>query len=223
MILFIEDSGAAPSGGPVFLSHTDSPFPTASTSHVCNLPTTVSGDLLIALVGTDGSSSNSAVATPSGWTALGTTQEISTSSRGTALYRVADGSESGGTVDFQTTGSEEAAVSIVRVQAGSYVGTPEAAFISSSQSLSPPSASLTPTWGSANNLWITALFLGRPLPTGYPYPNNQIGVDGMSGGASGSTVAACTITHVAASLSPPTWSVSPSIQSVSATIAIRPA
>lgn len=223
MIFFLDDSGAAPSGGPVFLSHTDSPFPADSTSHICSLPTTVSGDLLIALVGTDGSATNSAVATPSGWTALGTIFNSGTSNRGTVLYRVADGSESGGTVDFETTGSEEAAVSIVRVQSGSYVGTPEAAFIYNTSNTTPPSASLTPTWGSANNLWITALFLGRPLPTGYPYPNNQIGVSGMSSGTTGSTVAACTITHVAASLSPPTWSVSTGTTSASATIAIRPA
>lgn len=210
------------SGFPQYLSHTDTAFTTAATSHSANIGTTASGDLLIAFVVTDGSNINSAVTTPGGWTSIGTRHESTPSVRGSVFTRVADGSESGGTVNFVTAAAEEAAVSIVRIQAGTYNGAPEVTLAQASASMTPAAPSLTPSWGSANTLWITGILSGRAPPTGFPLPDNNVTVNAMISVSDGCSLTLCSDEVATGTLSPGNWSGNTATVSVGMTLAVRP-
>jgi hypothetical protein len=215
-------AGPPPSGFPQYLSHTDSAFTTAATSHVANIGTTASGDLLLAFVATDGTFANSAVTTPSGWTSVGTRHESTPSVRGSVFIRVADGTESGGTVNFVTAAAEEAAVSIVRVQAGTYSGSPEVTLAQGAASNTPAAPGLAPSWGSASTLWITGILAGRPPPTGFPLADNNVTVNAMVSGTDGCSLALCSDEVATGTLSPGNWSGNTATVSVALTLAVRP-
>lgn len=223
-ILISLKEAASGGGFPVVLSVTTSAFITPATSHAVNMPASVdAGDLLIAAIASDGSNAGSAVATPSGWTSLGSAFNADASNRGSHFYKVAAGTEGGTTVDFVTTDSEELAAAIVRVEAGTYSAEPVHVIQQSTETSTPAAPSLSPSWGAADTLWIATLLMGRAPPSGFPLPDNQTTANGMSSGSTGAALGLCARSLNTATLSPGNWTQAAAIRQVVGTIAVRPA
>lgn len=222
--LMMAAAGGGGGGAPNVLSLTPSAFNSAATSHHVDMPSSVSvGDLLIAIVGSDGSNANSVVSTPAGWTQIHTTFNSSTSNRGTDFYRIADGTEGGTTVDFATAAADELAAIVIRIAAGSYSGTPEGAIQVTSSSINPAAPTATPSWGADENLWITNLYRGRAPPTGFPLPDNRTTVNAMVDSSNGTSIGVCTDIQNVSSLSPGNWTAPTNTENVGSTLAVRPA
>lgn len=210
----------APSGFPQLLSITQTSFASAGTSHAASMPAVVNaGDLLVAIVSSDGSSSGSAVATPSGWTAGATAHVGVITVRLSVFYMVAAGTEGGTTVNFATTDSEEANIAVFRYAASTVNGAVGSAAQSNSSSMSPPSPTLAPSWGNANNGWIVAYVANGGLVTSYPLTGNQAFMNAPSA----AQLAYATQDIATGSLSPANWGRSVNATTGTATIAIRPA
>lgn len=97
------------------------------------------------------------VATPSGWTSIGT-QVNSTFERLTVFAKRSDGTEHGTNVDFVTSGSVSTAYAVIFEIRG-WSGDITAAGIAITAgaigtSTNPDPDSLTPSWGALDTLWI---------------------------------------------------------------------
>ena len=157
--LLIGPNGTPALSGPVVLSTTNSDFVTDTTSHLVAMPAIVNaGDLLMALVATHDTST---VTTPSGWTQL-----VTANTGGAALgaqfgvyYKLAAGTEGGTTVDFVTSAAQRGAMTVYRIQAGTFAsGTaPEISTVATGSSVSPLPNTITPSWGTADTLFIAAV------------------------------------------------------------------
>ncbi len=114
------------------------------TSHAVTLPSGItSGNLLLIFFRTG---DTGVTHTLSGWTELATRDS---NGRTTIFYKVADGTE-GSTATITTGAARRSVANSYRITG--YSGTPEAAFVASDTN-NPPS--LSPSWGSAKNLWIS--------------------------------------------------------------------
>lgn len=133
------------------------------TTQTVSLPSGVQvGDLLIVIMGfRDRTFTTTTVSFPSGWTELVT--RTSGTSQGVVYYKVATATEAGAasiSVAASPTGGTGARCAhvVYRIQKNTYTGTPEAAYINATSMLTsginPNPPSLTPSWGSAKNLWI---------------------------------------------------------------------
>lgn len=215
--------GSAPTVGfPVYLSNTATDLGGAdATSHLVQMPATVnSGDLLIALIGSDGSAT---ITTPSGWTAMST--DTSSTVRASAFYKVAAGTEGGTTVDFVTSIAERMEAQVVRIQSGTYQSAPETtATNSNAGSTTPDPPNLTPSWGSANTLWIAMMVADNTRTISvYPLPNNQVRTANASTGTAFVTLGTCSNDVAASSLNPGTFTINTSSPWATITLAVRPA
>lgn len=207
---------------PEFLGFTASAFPSATADHLCQMPETQPGDLLLAVVSTDATGATSQVSPPPGWSMLFTLDDARNSMRGTVLVRTADGSESGGVVNFQTGGNTELAAAVGRVRTGTFSGTPEISAASHEATTSAPTPALSPSWGAKPTLWIPVMFLGRAPPYSGPYTDNFGVVDAMASSTNGCSLGVCTHIENVSTLSPGTWSHQPSSSPITALIAVRP-
>lgn len=214
--------GQASGSFPVYLSNTATDLGGAdATTHLVNMPATVnSGDLLIALIAVDG---NPTITTPSGWTFL-IQNNSSTLQKGAVYYKVAAGTEGGTTVDFATGTAERMMAQIVRVQAGTYSGAPEATSTQSQiVTTTPDPPNLAPSWGTANTLWIAmAAIDGNRTVSVYPLPNNQVRTANVGTGTAFVTLASCSDNLNAASLDPGTFTITASSTYAAFTIGVRP-
>jgi hypothetical protein len=129
------------------------------TTHIVSLPNDVEeGDLLIAIMGfRDRSFTATTVSFPAGWTELVT--RTATTGQGVVFYKIATPTEAGAASISVSTGSVDAraAYTVYRIQKDTYAGVPEASFMNVTTMVSganPNPPSLTPSWGSAKNLWI---------------------------------------------------------------------
>lgn len=134
-------------------------FTADATAHVCDpLPTLANGDLLEAWVVNDG---DATVATPEGWEAR-TSAADGTQVRLSVFVRKSDGSDSGGTVDFVTSGAERATIQIYRVLAAQWSGVLADVLVGTAESRSTlPVATPNPPGligpdGAQDYLWIAA-------------------------------------------------------------------
>lgn len=213
--------GPTPPGGyPQITNATPTQIGTGATSHSVPLPAVVNaGDGLLMQLVSDGSSTNSAVTTPSGWTAIGTQQNSNRSHRVTLLWRVASGSEGGTNVTIGLGGSEELTALVTRVHAGTYQGTPEAQLTQTANISSPTNPTISPSWGSAKTKWIVGLGMGEARTATMPYPNNQVTADLVST----AILLVCSADVETASFSPSAWSLNSSTYSTPFTVGIRPA
>lgn len=197
-----------PVGFPVWLSVTITPVnPSTATSHPINMPATVNaGDLLIVIFAADGTGTSG---DPAGWTSLGTQDAGGSSALGRWAYRVADGSEAGGTAIFTTGTSERSSGLCVRIQAGTYTGTPEMATLATGNNLSPDPPNLAPSSGSADYLWL-ASYVQESLPSSAPtYPLAGGNAVSETGGSNTNiaTCACCYTTQSGSSLNPGTFGI----------------
>jgi hypothetical protein len=212
-----------PSPFPAVASVTASSFPVHQTSHAVAMPAEVSaGDLLLVIF------TNHAfptVATPAGWTLIGTT--LNTTVVRTSRYaKRADGTEGGTTVDFQTSQMETAVAHVYRVTGWSDGG-PLADAIADAAAvgdgLSPDSPALAPSWGAASTLWIAtygAQNLGRT--SAYPASYTSGRYDESGGIVGRSSTASARRESAAASEDPGPFTNDASQPWVAVTIAIRP-
>lgn len=150
-------------------TYTDS---SAATSRDITLPATVSsGDLLLMIVG---AYSNYVPTTPSGWTQIDSTRYVSTWITSIVYAKVAAGTEGGGTATLAMDGSTRASAVTFAISdwAGSLSDVYQSYIGDSIQNLDP--ASLSPTPGSSNYLWLVGLtwkdgstYSVSLVPTGY--------------------------------------------------------
>lgn len=213
---------ASASAYPTVLQVDSQSFPTAATSHNVNMFATVNaGDGLLAQVASDGSSTNSAVATPSGWTLVGTSYSVNSSHRISVFWKSAAGTEGGTTVDFATTGTEELNIHLSRYQAGTFTGTPEVSFGSAVSTQNPDPPSLSPSWGSDDNAWVAGASYGvNRGTTVYPYSSNNQSTQTSTL----LTLMTCTHNETTGTLNPGTFTISGlAATAIPHTIAIRPA
>lgn len=164
----------------------------AATSHPVDLPSGITaGDLLLVFFSSHNTAS---VTTPSGWTAL--ISKINSD----AFYvfaKIADGSE-GSTVSVVIPSTRVAAAVSYRITGARNGVTSSEIAVSSAVDAStatPDPPSLTPSWGSSENLWIAltftidATFTFSSYPTNYSLGQNNVIVGSGSAG-SGLSVAA---------------------------------
>ena len=205
---------------PTVESVTPSTFTSDTTAHAVSMPATCNvGDLKLVLFSNDG---GDAVTTPSGWTSLYSAASSSLV-RGGAYARVhADGDPS--TVDFVTSGAERAAAQCFRISGwhGEISGGVEAATPSTTTTAAPDSTGLTPSWGSADSLWIAVVATSSAstltsAPSGY-----SDSVTTNSGSTTnGAQQYSARKTATASSDDPGSWVFSASQPNIFSTIAVR--
>ncbi len=139
---------------PVVEDVTATTFGSSVTEHLVSMPATVNaGDLLLVIFSNDG---DATVTDPgTGWE-LVTSDNNSTEIRGTIYYKIAIGDEDGTTVDFVTSAGEEAAAHVYRISNWHGTTPPEASSVTTALNNDPDPGALTPSWGSAETMWIAA-------------------------------------------------------------------
>lgn len=121
----------------------------STTTHTVNLPTGItSGELLVMVIRCG--LTNITFTVPTGWTAL--VGELDALGTSLVCYRTADGGE-GSTVSVTTSGTRTSAAITMRISGWSAI---EGAGLSNSGTAGDP-ASLSPTWGSDDTLWIAVV------------------------------------------------------------------
>lgn len=206
---------------PTVESLTEQAFASATTDHNVTMPATVnSGDLLLVVFMQFGGTT---ITTPSGWTRIAAPGSI-----GGAVYaKSAAGTEGGTNVNFQTNTNASAAAHLYRmtgwhgtVSGGVEVGTP-----AESGAGSPDPSSTTPSWGSADTLWIAyGCCLDDDVAfTGYPtgFTNGDYVVSG-AGTNAGCEVGTARKEDTSASLDPDSFTLASTEAWISGTIAVRP-
>lgn len=170
--------GATEAGGGGDLaiqSITNQQFLSANTVHNVTMPGTVDvGDLLMVIISSEAPRT---LTTPAGWTLERDDTDSSGSGIRTQTYsKVASGSEGGTSVNFATTTSTILNALVVRfsgVAAASFFES-SYALIDNSANIDPPN--LTPSWGSANTIWLCLAFIyHNRTVTQYPLPDRNNG------------------------------------------------
>jgi len=209
---------------PVVASVTETAFGTDTTDHDVSMPATVdAGDLLIVLFTNDGGAT---VTTAGGWNLLASDAN-GTQVRLSVYYKIAAGTEGGTTVNFATSGVEQAAAQVYRITDWHGTTPPEISTAVTGTSTAPDPASLDPAgWDAADTLWLAVAGQDRGDQSGTTaYPASY--TDGIStlssdGNKSCQTHSARRV-RAAASEDPGAFTIPVSEQWVAFTIAVRPA
>lgn len=210
---------------PAYESTTPTASVGATTSHTINMPATVnSGDLLIAVNATF---PDTAINEISGWTKILGDLDTAVAGVMAILVRVADGTEGGGSYDFTTTSNSRMVGHIIRVSSwyGSLPGV-EVGGVSGATNAAPNAGEMTPSWGSADQLWIWFVAAGdddatiSAAPTGY---SNLVSTPSGGGTNAGCEVGTATKTSTATSDNPDAGTISETEGYQTGVIAIRPA
>lgn len=195
-------------------------------SAIVPIPSGSTGELLVAVLAYG--STGTTVTGPTGWTEL---YDTASSGKQVAYYRVTDGSE-GGDAEWTSTDLRRFAAVMYRIS-----GAAASSFIASEFEVAPsaiatqtmtPSPSVTPSWGSAKNLWIVTLSSRQSIgaftePSGY---GDQIFVNPPPIGTSGFYCRLATAHRFlsATTEDPDAWGVVDGdlMSAAAATIAVRP-
>jgi hypothetical protein len=225
-------SGAA-AWGMLEVVYTLSPFPivgpavatsfaTSVTSMAVNLPSVVSGDLLIAVAEVR----NSGTWTPpdANWHQIFTPVAAGGVGDFTAFYRICDGSEGGSATWIASVGTT-ASWQVRKVTNWHGTTVPEAATANSGGSPStndPPS--LTPSWGAANTAWLAIMGNTAQVVSITAAPANYSGftANAVSSGGSACNTGSAYRQLNAASDDPGSFTTGSDRWWMAATIAIRP-
>lgn len=185
------------------------------TAHPIPVPASVaSGDLLVIMASVDG---NAGTVSMTGFTEL-LSDPHSSSVRLWIGYKIAVGSESG-TITL-TTPSEQCTAQMWKIT--SWHGTtPPEVTSAEGTSANPDPPSLSPSWGSADTLWIAGLSMngGPGTVSVYSLPDNQVVEN--SGGSGSSGHAFCSDELAQATLDPGTFTCT-SQAWLAFTLAVRP-
>lgn len=183
------------------------------TTHTGTLPTGVaSGDLLIYFF----TRLNATTTTwPSGWSSL-----ISNTASDYAFevrYRYATGSDTA--PSLTTSGTTASNYKCLRITGTDGVTAPAATTVATATSTAPDSTSLSPSWGSADTLWLSGIsFNATAAPTAYPANYSGASVSGTYG----PTLTYGTRGLTGASENPGAWTLGSSVVWFAATLAVRP-
>ncbi len=218
--LLMARAGVKPANFPV-IETTSTYTGTSSTSHSVTLPSgIVSGDFLLALYSADGLG---AITEPTGWT-LDSKGGMNGVSAGFGyFYRVADGGE-GSSLTVSMGVSESLAVVVLRISSAS--GSIEDSVSNfSSQNTSPNASSLTPSWGSAANLWLVSYNMGSGSARLSAAPENYVitaATENPNTGIANTETAVVFRQLVAATEDPPAATLAASGRCSMITVAIEP-
>ena len=198
-----------------FPTVTESGGQASGATHTLTLPSFATGDLLIAYVFVEGSAGATFtyVSSTTSFTQLFTTNVQALQD---CRYRVMQSGDSG---DLVITGASalQLAYSFFKIPAGEFSGVPESANINGAYTGQPDPPSLTPSWGSADTLWLALSCNYNPVTT-YPTNYTQLGF------RSGNTAVASAYRNNATATEDPSKYVWQSgWYSSAATVAIRPA
>jgi hypothetical protein len=203
-----------------------------ATDWVMTYPTNlVSGDLILAFIGSDGNSVGP-TAIPGGWV-----EKVRGGSNGAnsllTLAKISDGTETG---NFTVTlsASEQGGWRVFRITGwfGGSLGTTQGndadgfrmvATITGSPSANPdPPANNPANWDVEDTLWfaVCSLDTSRTISV---YPLADRNTADVSGGSTGATLGVCSTTSTVASLDPGTFTISASDDWAAMTVAVRPA
>lgn len=185
------------------------------TSHTVNLPASLVNGNLLLMVFTAGVAAGTVTAT--GWTFM-TTEGASQSI--TIGYKTSNGSE-GATVTVSTTGNTKACTSVYQISG--WTGTPEKGTIASGTSTTPDPPNLTPSWGSADNLWIAACAVANngSIVTAAPTNYTNLLTQGSTGGSTVIDMASAERQLTASSEDPGTFTLSVSKAWNAQTVAVQ--
>lgn len=188
-----------------------------TTSHAVTIPSGDVGDLLVVALAVDGAPTISinTGASGAGWSRAGQASN-STTVTGDVFWKVAEGSDA---LTLTTSASEQSSHVVYRIKEfGAGVETSNAN--GSSTNSNPPS--LTPSWGSAETLWLVARMGDSTVqPTVAPTDFGGL-VSIAAAGTGGASAAMAWRKYEGSTLDPGTFT-STSEQWVSFTIAIQPA
>lgn len=193
--------------------------------HPINLPASITaGDLLLLFCTFNGSPT---VTDPSGWTLIGQGTTPGTYDTLRIYARIADGLE-GATVSITINAAQRAQAIAYRIVGNRNGVTSSEIAVSAvneqAATTNPDPPNLTPSWGSAANLWIAVMFAHdgnltiSAYPSGYTDDQLQVKVSGGSGGA----VAAATKIATGTSDDPGVFTTVTSRNLSSFTLAVRP-
>lgn len=201
-------------------------FSTSVTSMPVTMPATVnSGDLLISLVEVRNAGTWTK---PTGWNDIATISQAGGGSVGklNGFYKISDGTEAGTTPTWTASVSTTGEWQTIRVTSWHGTTPPEATTASGDgTNANPPS--LTPSWGSADTLWIAVA--GNSATgdtTGFtaaPTNYGSLQSYGTSSGGSTCNIATATRQLAASSDDPGTFTPSSNRFWTSATIGVKPA
>jgi hypothetical protein len=209
---------------PVVQSLTGSSFALGATDHAVPMPATVSaGDLLLCIFANNGAAT---VATPNGWTLIGTTLGA-TSVRTSRYAKRADGTEGGTTVNFQTSTAATAVAQLYRVTGWFDDGVLADAIADAAASgngFTPDPPALDPAaWDVEKTLWIAAYGAENlAQTTAYPadYANGRYDQSGAVGDRT--SMASSRRENAVATEDPGPFTNASSQPWVAVTLAIRP-
>lgn len=202
---------------PTVASVTASQQSTNNAVSTITTPATINaGDLLIAIVALDSGAGAGAWST--GWTEI--LDAAGTGFMANVAYRIATGT--GDTNPTLTHTTERSNHLLVRITGWHGTTPPEITTLATGSSVNPNSASLTPSWGAADTLWISAAFSDDSVAhtyTGFPYASNN---NQNATATSAAIVAMATTNTNAASVDPGNFTISASETWGAVTIAVRP-
>lgn len=191
--------------------------------HNATLPAGIAAGNLLVLVC---SAYDQDITTPSGWNLL-TNTTTAGGLRTATMWKTATGSE-GSFVTITCAAATRLMVRSFRITGHRATGTPiEASTPSSANTASPDPSSLTPSWGSDNNLWIVGMMArsggSTTLVSAYPtsYTDNQ--AETTSNNSLGTTAAVATKSGILSSDDPSAFTLAGARESVAVTLAVRPA
>ena len=216
-------TGVPALAAPVVASVTETAFGTNTTNHNVTMPATVNaGDLLIVIFTNGG---NATVTTPAGWTELASNTN-GVEVRCSVYYKIAAGDEGDTTVNFVTSGAEQAAAQVYRITNWHGTDPPEISTAATNTSTAPDPASLNPAgWDVEDTLWLAVAGQDRGDQSGTTaYPASYTdGISTLSSNGTGScrTHSARRVL-AAASEDPGAFTIPTSQAWVAFTIAVRP-
>jgi hypothetical protein len=200
-----------------------------STNNKVVLPETVrAGELLLVLFASNSDSDGVVHDAPSGWKKLETVASGNYVTA-TAFARVADGSEGGLSVPVTATAADSAVAHVYRVGdwQGDLSGVAVATATTGSESLTTLKAPmLTPSWGEADTLWITAAMAADDaipvveFPDGY---DDAVSTQSEAGGNASCSIGSATRQVRAPSQDPGDFVMSSNEAITAFTIAVQPA
>jgi len=219
---FVNRPGAGSGDYPSVAKNNTSVNNSNGTSHTVNLPSGIqSGDLLIVIFGFKGGT-NQTITWPSGYTSFLRADQV-TNVGVEAAYRQADGTE-GTTITVQTSANARTSHNSYRITgaADPAVRPPESA-ASNGNNANPDPASLTPTGGAKDYLWIALEINNNGSTTITGWPTSYSGGIQANGSNQNSTTGSAVRQLNAASDDPDTFTVSSSIAWAAGTLVVHPA
>lgn len=206
---------------------TGPPLATAQSSSSVNRNITIpsgviAGDLLLAILTTSNGSAVT-LSPPTGWSNVTGAASSNANTNQGAFYKISDGTEGGTTVTSTDSSLVTNSVAVCyRITGHDPATPPEAANANNASSATPDPPNLTPSWGSAANLWIAAFGRRSAACTMDAYASGYT-IGQVGGDASNCKTFAATKVATASSENPGTFTLSNAAQWNALTIAVRPA